>query len=198
MSTTKNLHGSILGLCNPLLDISAEVPLAFLEKFGCTLNNAILAEDKHIALYEELVAAYPVQYIAGGATQNSIRVAQWMLQVNKDANNIQSTFSLSTYTCLLRKSNVWSPANAHQSIAITITYVGSRQHLILRCHRNWCVRRDTWWVRRFITSWKAMNSLLGCSISIKEYCNQCIFDTVILWPTCSSCIVYKHWMRNDG
>lgn len=81
MSTTKNLNGAILGLCNPLLDISAEVPLTFLEKFGCTLNNAILAEDKHIALYTELVATYPVQYIAGGATQNSIRVAQWMLQV---------------------------------------------------------------------------------------------------------------------
>ena len=81
MSTSKNLNGAILGLCNPLLDISAEVPLTFLEKFGCTLNNAILAEDKHIALYTELVATYPVQYIAGGATQNSIRVAQWMLQV---------------------------------------------------------------------------------------------------------------------
>ena len=81
MSQSKNLQGSILGLCNPLLDISAEVPIEFLEKYGCTLNNAILAEEKHIALYEELVAAYPVQYIAGGATQNSIRVAQWMLQV---------------------------------------------------------------------------------------------------------------------
>ena len=81
MSQSKNLQGSILGLCNPLLDISAEVPIEFLEKYGCTLNNAILAEEKHIALYEELVAAFPVQYIAGGATQNSIRVAQWMLQV---------------------------------------------------------------------------------------------------------------------
>lgn len=87
MSQAKNLHGAILGLCNPLLDISAEVPLTFLEKYGCALNNAILAEDKHLALYEELVAAYPVQYIAGGATQNSIRVAQWMLQVNIPNSN---------------------------------------------------------------------------------------------------------------
>ena len=29
-------------------------------------------------LYGELVESYPVEYIAGGATQNSIRVAQWM------------------------------------------------------------------------------------------------------------------------
>lgn len=82
MSTeTKNLKGAILGMCNPLLDISAEVPMELLEKYGVSLNNAILAEDKHMPLYKELVEKYPVQYIAGGATQNSIRVAQWMLNV---------------------------------------------------------------------------------------------------------------------
>ncbi len=43
------------------------------------LNNAILAEEKHIPLYDELTSSYSVDYIAGGATQNSIRVAQWML-----------------------------------------------------------------------------------------------------------------------
>jgi adenosine kinase len=66
---------------NPLLDISSEVPMSLLEKYEVTLNNAILAEEKHMALYDELVQSYPVQYIAGGATQNSIRVAQWMLGV---------------------------------------------------------------------------------------------------------------------
>jgi adenosine kinase len=75
-----NLQGSILGMCNPLLDISAEVPMEVLSKYGVSLNNAILAEDKHLPLYEELVRDYPVQFIAGGAGQNSIRVAQWMLQ----------------------------------------------------------------------------------------------------------------------
>ena len=29
---------------------------------------------------QELVADHAVEYIAGGATQNAIRVAQWMLQ----------------------------------------------------------------------------------------------------------------------
>jgi len=65
---------------NPLLDISSEVPTAVLEKYGVSLNNAILAEDKHLPLYDELIKDYPVQYIAGGATLNSIRVAQWMTQ----------------------------------------------------------------------------------------------------------------------
>jgi adenosine kinase len=80
-TTTDNLQGAILGVGNPLLDISADVPTGLLEKYGLALNNAILAEEKHFALYPELVAEFPVQYIAGGATQNTIRVAQWMIQV---------------------------------------------------------------------------------------------------------------------
>lgn len=47
-------------------------------RYGLTLNNAILAEAKHLPLYRELVEKYSVSYIAGGATQNSIRVAQWI------------------------------------------------------------------------------------------------------------------------
>jgi adenosine kinase len=64
-----DLNGALLGMCNPLLDISAEVPLDLLEKYGVKLNNAILAEDSHLPLYDEIVKDYPVQYIAGGATQ---------------------------------------------------------------------------------------------------------------------------------
>lgn len=75
----QSIHGALVGMCNPLLDISADVPMTLLEKYGVTLNNAILAEEKHVPLYKELVVDYPVQYIAGGAGQNSIRVAQWML-----------------------------------------------------------------------------------------------------------------------
>jgi adenosine kinase len=48
-------------------------------RWGCKLNDAILAEDKHKPLYAKLAKDYPVEYIAGGATQNSIRVAQWMM-----------------------------------------------------------------------------------------------------------------------
>ena len=47
-------------------------------RYGLKLNNAILAAPEHVPLYGELVESYPVEYIAGGATQNSIRVAQWM------------------------------------------------------------------------------------------------------------------------
>lgn len=76
-------EGVILGMGNPLLDISAAVSEEVLNKYGLAPNNAILAEEKHMPLYEELAAEDGVIYIAGGATQNSIRVAQWMLQEEK-------------------------------------------------------------------------------------------------------------------
>jgi len=68
---------------NPLLDISANVGQDILDKYDVKLDCAILAEDKHQPLYKELVDNYDVQYIAGGATQNSMRVAQWMLKEKK-------------------------------------------------------------------------------------------------------------------
>lgn len=66
----------LVGLCNPLLDISAATDVAFLEKYDLQLNNAILAEEKHRPLYKELVSQYKVDYIAGGSGQNALRVAQ--------------------------------------------------------------------------------------------------------------------------
>ncbi|KAL8241149.1 hypothetical protein R6Q59_014504 [Mikania micrantha] len=74
-------EGILLGMGNPLLDISAVVDQGFLAKYDIKVNNAILAEDKHLPMYDEMSSKYNVEYIAGGATQNSIRVAQWLLQI---------------------------------------------------------------------------------------------------------------------
>ena len=72
-------EGALFGMGNPLLDISAEVPADYLTKYDLKPNDAALAEPKHLPIYQELVDNYDVEYIAGGATQNSIRVAQWMM-----------------------------------------------------------------------------------------------------------------------
>jgi adenosine kinase len=69
-----------VGMGNPLLDISAEVGQALLDKYDVKLDSAILAEEMHQPLFKELIENYSPQYIAGGATQNTIRVAQWMMQ----------------------------------------------------------------------------------------------------------------------
>ena len=49
-TSTSTTEFSVLGMGNPLLDISAQVPEEFLTKYDVTLNNAILAEEKHIPM----------------------------------------------------------------------------------------------------------------------------------------------------
>lgn len=69
----------IVGLGNPLLDISANVSDELLKKYSLKLDDAILAEPVHLPIFADLMAQADVELVAGGATQNSIRVAQWML-----------------------------------------------------------------------------------------------------------------------
>ena len=47
----EKLAGKILGMGNPLLDLSNTVDLSVLAEYGLEANNAILAEDKHKPLY---------------------------------------------------------------------------------------------------------------------------------------------------
>jgi len=77
-----NLTGLILGLGNPLLDISAVVSPEFIQKYGLKSNDAILCEKQHLPIYKELSDLKNVDYIAGGAAQNAIRVCQWMVGVS--------------------------------------------------------------------------------------------------------------------
>lgn len=72
--------GLLLGCGNPLLDISANVDDNFLTKYDLLPNNAILAEEKHMPIYKELIENFKAEFIAGGSVQNSFRVAQWILQ----------------------------------------------------------------------------------------------------------------------
>ncbi|XP_073437144.1 adenosine kinase isoform X1 [Dendrobates tinctorius] len=76
-SLSENL---LFGMGNPLLDICAVVDKDFLDKYGLKANDQILAEEKHKELFEELVKRFKVDYHAGGSTQNSVKVAQWMIQ----------------------------------------------------------------------------------------------------------------------
>ncbi|XP_026117686.1 adenosine kinase-like isoform X2 [Carassius auratus] len=61
---------------NPLLDICAVVDKDFLDKYGLKPDDQILAEEKHKEMFEEIVKKFKVEYHAGGATQNSVKVAQ--------------------------------------------------------------------------------------------------------------------------
>lgn len=77
--SSSELNGAILGMGNPLLDICATVDDSVLSKYELKANDAILAEEKHIPLYQELAKLPNSFFIAGGATQNSMRGAQRLL-----------------------------------------------------------------------------------------------------------------------
>ncbi|CAN7037010.1 unnamed protein product [Brassica oleracea var. botrytis] len=64
--SSSNYDGILLGMGNPLLDISAVVDEDFLTKYDVKLNNAILAEEKHLPMYDEMSSKFNVEYIAGG------------------------------------------------------------------------------------------------------------------------------------
>ena len=70
----------LLGMGNPLLDITASVDEEFLDSYDMEPNNAILATEKHDSLYEQLQNGFEVKYTAGGSVLNSLGVAQWVLQ----------------------------------------------------------------------------------------------------------------------
>ncbi|XP_073690733.1 adenosine kinase-like [Garra rufa] len=79
-SRVNERQNALFGMGNPLLDICAVVDKDFLDKYGLKPNDQILAEDKHKEMFEEIVKKFKVEYHAGGATQNSVKVAQWMIQ----------------------------------------------------------------------------------------------------------------------
>ncbi|KAJ5619006.1 Adenosine kinase [Penicillium lagena] len=72
----------LLCLENPLLDIQARGDAALLEKYGLKDNDAILAEEQHMGIYEDLLSR-DAKLIPGGAAQNTARGAQYMLPDNQ-------------------------------------------------------------------------------------------------------------------
>jgi len=74
-------EGILFAIGNPLLDISAEVNEEFLNRYNLEPNNSILADDRHKHMCEEMVKHFTVDYVPGGATQNTVRIAQWLIGV---------------------------------------------------------------------------------------------------------------------
>jgi len=69
----------LFALGNPLLDMQVTGGEALLSKYDLKANDAILAEEKHAPIYEEVVQNYKVTYVAGGASQNAARGAAYVL-----------------------------------------------------------------------------------------------------------------------
>jgi len=59
---------------NALLDMLVTSGEELLQKYGLKANDAILAEEKHCAIYDDLMTNHKVTYVAGGI-QNVARGA---------------------------------------------------------------------------------------------------------------------------
>ncbi|XP_033004431.1 adenosine kinase [Lacerta agilis] len=103
----------LFGMGNPLLDICAVVDKDFLDKYGLKPNDQILAEEKHKELFEELVKKFKVEYHAGGSTQNSVKVAQWMIQSPYKAATFFGCIGTDKFGAILKKKAEEAHVDAH-------------------------------------------------------------------------------------
>ncbi|XP_065263472.1 adenosine kinase isoform X3 [Emys orbicularis] len=110
----KQLSENVLfGMGNPLLDICAVVDKDFLDKYGLKPNDQILAEDKHKEMFEELVKKFNVEYHAGGSTQNSVKVAQWMIETPYKAATFFGCIGTDKFGAILKKKTEEAHVDAH-------------------------------------------------------------------------------------
>ena len=118
-----------MGMGNPLLDISAEVGQDVLDKYDVKLDSAILAEEKHLPVYKELVEKY------NNALANDLNLVSTSLILAD--NPIQ-------YTILCQKIHLARPQGARpkQHVTYCITYFKTNNIIIciVYCYHIACFR----------------------------------------------------------
>jgi len=129
-------EGMLFGMGNPLLDMMVHVDEAFLAKYKLQPNNAILAEDIHIPMYEELRKNYTVDFAAGGACQNVMRAVQWIVEVPKVAT-FMGGIGNDENGKTLTESATQAGVNAQYQISATYP-TGTCAALVTGSHRSLC------------------------------------------------------------
>lgn len=74
VSTLKKNKGFLVGIGNPILDISNNTDKETIEKFGLQFGQTIFANDQNKSFFDVLEKTPKVSYIPGGSVTNSIRV----------------------------------------------------------------------------------------------------------------------------
>jgi len=74
----------ILGLGNPIVDISANTDEETLKKYGLEFGRTVFCNDQNVGFYDLIEAQSDVMYIPGGSVTNSIRITNWMLNGSND------------------------------------------------------------------------------------------------------------------
>jgi len=71
----KNIVSYVIGLGNPIVDISATTDEEALKKYGLEFGRTVFTNDENVGFYDVLEAQPDVTYIPGGSVTNSIRIA---------------------------------------------------------------------------------------------------------------------------
>jgi adenosine kinase len=117
----------VFGIGNPLLDMSVNVTEEFLEKYGIKKANASMATEKELPLFDEIKTDPNIKYLAGGATQNSIRGAAWMLSHSGKSKLCYMTGSIS------RDENGALLVKAAEEAGVVPNFYYSSKHGTGRC-----------------------------------------------------------------
>lgn len=72
----------VLGLGNPIIDISASADTASIEKYGLAFGQTVFANESNVGFFDYLEGQKDVVYIPGGSVTNSIRVTNVILLIN--------------------------------------------------------------------------------------------------------------------
>lgn len=131
-----DLTGSILGMGNPLLDISANVGEDILEKYGLEANNAVLAEEKHKPLYDELKDSFSPDYEAVCANNIPLLSALHESFEYFSAHLVRHeiTYLLFSSSADFEKLPGWSYPKQHPGSTVDAWPRG--RHQLLWCHRS--------------------------------------------------------------
>jgi hypothetical protein len=73
---------SIIGIGNPIVDITAECDDETLKKYGLEFGGTVFANEKNMSFYHELETKPEVTYIPGGSITNTLRVCSWALSMD--------------------------------------------------------------------------------------------------------------------
>merc|ERR1719353_1851077 len=110
---------------NPILDMSNKVDDAYLEKFKLKSNDQILAAEdgSHLPIYKDLDGMAGTKFIPGGATQNSMRVAQWCLRTEKKDDPKAFRSYTSYMGCVGKDDYAKKMLDASKDLGVTTHYM---------------------------------------------------------------------------
>lgn len=88
---------SLIAIGNPIIDITAEVDMETIEKYGLLWGKTLFLNENNKGFFDELEKKPKVTTTPGGSIQNTLRVCAWCLSMTDDYEDEQ--FKLTMLGC---------------------------------------------------------------------------------------------------